>query len=384
MAIAAVWCGMTQLRRALTDIERLDWLRLIRTENVGPVTFARLMERFDTSGQAIQALPELAKRGGRKAPLRVASRAEAEREIAALTKFGARLIASCEPDYPQTLASIDDAPPLISVMGHPHLLRKRAVAMVGARNASINGKRFAEALARDLGTAGYVVVSGLARGIDTSAHTGALASGTIAVVAGGLDVVYPEENRSLQQRIAEQGLVVAECPIGTQPLARHFPRRNRIISGLALGVVVIEATLKSGSLITARVAGDQGREVFAVPGSPLDPRSQGPNQLLRDGATVTERIEDILRVLESVDPPPLREPTRDLFSANRDIQVDEATVLEIGERLMESLSHTPVPVDELIRGCQLSASVVRIVLTELALAGRVQELSGNQVVLIQQ
>jgi DNA processing protein len=204
------------------------------------------------------------------------------------------------------------------------------------------------------------------------------------VVAGGLDVVYPEENRSLQQRIAEQGLVVAECPIGTQPLARHFPRRNRIISGLALGVVVIEATIKSGSLITARVAGDQGREVFAVPGSPLDPCSQGPNQLLRDGATVTERVEDIVRALESVDPPPLREPARDLFSANRGIQVDEATVREIGERLMESLSHTPVPVDELIRGCQLSASVVRIVLTELALAGRVQELSGNRVVLIQQ
>jgi DNA processing protein len=384
MAIAAVWCGMTQLRRALTDIERLDWLRLIRTENVGPVTFARLMERFDTPGQAILALPDLAKRGGRKAPLRIASRAEAEREVAALTKFGARLIASCEPDYPPTLAAIDDAPPLISVIGHPHLLRKRAVAMVGARNASVNGKRFAEMLARDLGAAGYVVVSGLARGIDASAHTGALASGTIAVVAGGLDVVYPEENRSLQERIAEQGLVVAECPIGTQPLARHFPRRNRIISGLALGVVVIEATLKSGSLITARVAGDQGREVFAVPGSPFDSRSHGPNQLLRDGATVTERVEDIVRALESVDPPPLREPTRDLFSANRDIQVDEATVREIGERLMESLSHTPVPVDELIRGCQLSASVVRIVLTELALAGRVQELSGNQVVLIQQ
>ena len=374
---------MTQLRRALTDIERLDWLRLICTENVGPVTFARLMERFDTPGQAIQALPELAKRGGRKAPLRVASRTEAEREIAALTKFGARLIASCEPDYPQALAAIDDAPPLISVIGHPHLLRKRAVAMVGARNASINGKRFAEMLARDLGGAGYVVVSGLARGIDACAHTGALSSGTIAVVAGGLDVVYPEENRSLQERIVEQGLVVAECPIGTQPLARHFPRRNRIISGLALGVVVIEATLKSGSLITARVAGDQGREVFAVPGSPLDPRSQGPNQLLRDGATVTERVEDIVRALESVDPPPLREAARDLFSANRDIQVDEATVREIGERLLESLSHSPVPVDELIRGCQLSASVVRIVLTELALAGRVQELSGNQVVLIQ-
>jgi DNA processing protein len=375
---------MTQLRRALTDLERLDWLRLIRTENVGPVTFARLMERFDTAGKAIQALPELAKRGGRKAPLRIASRAETEREAAAVTKYGARLIASCEPDYPQALAAIDDAPPLISVKGHPHLLRKRAVAVVGARNASINGKRSAEMLARDLGAAGFVVVSGLARGIDASAHAGSLASGTAAVVAGGIDVVYPEENRALQERIAEQGAVVAECAIGTQPLARHFPRRNRIISGLALGVVVIEATLKSGSLITARVAGDQGRDVFAVPGSPLDPRSQGPNRLIRDGAAMVESVDDIVQALADTEARPLREPQSDLFSADRGIQVDEATVREIGERLLESLSYTPVPVDELIRGCQLSASVVRIVLTELALAGRVQELSGNQVVLIQQ
>jgi DNA processing protein len=375
---------MTQLKRALTDLERLDWLRLIRTENVGPITFARLMERFDTAGKAIQALPELAKRGGRKAPLRIASRAEAEREAAAVTKYGARLIASCEPDYPKALAAIDDAPPLISVKGHPHLLGKRAVAIVGARNASINGKRLAEMLARDLGAAGFVVVSGLARGIDASAHAGSLANGTAAVVAGGIDVVYPEENRALQERIAEQGAVVAECAIGTQPLARHFPRRNRIISGLALGVVVIEATLKSGSLITARVAGDQGRDVFAVPGSPLDPRSQGPNRLIRDGATMTESVEDIVQALANSESRPLREPVSDLFSADRGIQVDEATVREIGERLLESLSYTPVPVDELIRGCQLSASVVRIVLTELALAGRVQELSGNQVVLIQQ
>ena len=271
------------------------------------------MERFDTPGQAIQALPELAKRGGRKASLRVASRADAEREVAALTKFGARLIASCEPDYPQTLAAIDDAPPLISVIGHPHLLRKRAVAMVGARNASINGKRFAEMLARDLGAAGYVVVSGLARGIDTSAHAGSLASGTIAVVAGGLDVVYPEENRSLQERIAEQGVVVAECPIGTQPLARHFPRRNRIISGLALGsrgdrgnaqVRLSDHRARSGR---PRARGLRGARIAARP--PL----AGPNQLLRDGATVTERVEDIVRVLESVDPPPLREPARVTF-----------------------------------------------------------------------
>ena len=384
MPPAAVSCGMTQLRRALSDAERIDWLRLIRTENVGPVTFARLLERYDTATLALKALPDLARRGGRTAPLRICSKAEAEREIAAARKAEVRLIASCEPDYPLPLAMIEDAPPVVAVKGHAHLLGRRCIGMVGARNASTNGKRFADTMARELGAAGFVVVSGMARGIDTSAHLGSLDSGTVAVVAGGVDVIYPEENAALYARIAGQGAVVAECPMGTQPMARHFPRRNRIISGLALGVVVVEATLKSGSLITARVAGEQGRDVFAVPGWPLDPRSQGPNQLLRDGAILTECAEDIVRALADTEPPPLREPASDLFSADRGIQVDEATVREIGERLLESLSHTPVPVDELIRGCQLSASVVRSVLTELDLAGRVQHLPGNQVVLIQQ
>ncbi|EWY40091.1 DNA processing protein DprA [Skermanella stibiiresistens SB22] len=375
---------MTQLRRALTDPERLDWLRLIRTENVGPVTFARLMERFDTAGQAITALPDLARRGGRKAPLKVCSKAEAEREVAAARKLGVRLIASCEPDYPIPLAATDDAPPIIAVRGHPHLLTKRCVAMVGARNASTNGKRFAESLARDLGAAGYVVVSGMARGIDTSAHQGAMERGTIAVVAGGVDVIYPEENGGLYARLVDQGAVVAECSLGTQPIARHFPRRNRVISGLSLGVVVVEATPKSGSLITARLAGEQGREVFAVPGSPLDPRCQGPNDLLRSGAHLTETVQDIINVLEAVAIPRMREKEGDLFSAAKGMQLDDASFEEIRDRLLECLGYSPVPVDELVRGCQLSASVVRSVLTELDLAGRVQQLPGNQVVLIQQ
>jgi DNA processing protein len=373
---------MSQLKRALTDAERLDWLRLIRTENVGPITFNRLIERYDTATAALKALPELAQRGGRTAPLRIVSKAEAEREVTAVTRFGARLIAACEPDYPEALAVIDDAPPVITVRGHAHLLRKRAVAIVGARNASINGKRFAEQVARELGTAGLLVVSGLARGIDASAHAGALGTGTAAVVAGGIDVVYPEENRDLHDQIAEAGVIVAECPFGTKPQARHFPRRNRIISGLSLGVLVIEAAPKSGSLITARMALDQGRDVFAVPGSPLDPRCQGTNNLIRQGATLTESAEDVIRALEGILRPPMREPQRDLFDSFRPAMPSEKDLERARALVLESLNPSPVPVDELVRGCQLSASVVQSVLLELDLAGRIQRHPGHQVSLI--
>ncbi|MBK3735627.1 DNA-protecting protein DprA, partial [Azospirillum brasilense] len=268
---------MTQPRRPLSAAERFDWLRLIRSENVGPITFHRLLERFGGAGAALEALPDLAKRGGRTKPLRIAPKADIDRELAANDRIGARLLFSCEPDYPEPLAALDDAPPVVSVLGHPHLLRRRAVALVGARNASMNGKKFAERLARDLGEAGLLVVSGMARGIDTAAHAGALGSGTAAVVAGGADVVYPPENQALYRDIVQQGVVIAESPVGTTPQARHFPRRNRLISGLSLGVLVVEAALRSGSLITARMALEQGREVMAVPGSPLDPRCQGTN-----------------------------------------------------------------------------------------------------------
>ncbi|HSK40776.1 MAG TPA: DNA-processing protein DprA, partial [Arenibaculum sp.] len=266
---------MSLPRRPLSERERVDWLRLIRSENVGPVTFFRLVERFGDAGAALDALPSLAKRGGRTAPLRVCGRSDAERELAANLRAGARLVAACEPDFPGPLAALDDCPPMISVRGSGHLLHQPAVALVGARNASLNGRRMAGRMACDLGEAGYLVVSGLARGIDAAAHEGALAHGTAAVVAGGIDVIYPEENRELHGRIGEAGVLVAEMPVGTHPQARHFPRRNRIISGLSLAVVVIEAAPRSGSLITARMAADQGREVFAVPGSPLDPRCQG-------------------------------------------------------------------------------------------------------------
>lgn len=376
-----------QPRRPLPDSERLDWIRLIRTENVGPITFHRLLDQFGTVRAALDALPDLARRGGRTKPLRIATRAEAEREMEANRRLGARLICACEPDYPEALAAVDDAPPVVSVLGHAHLLKRRCVAMVGARNASLPGKKFAERLARDLSQAGLVVVSGLARGIDTAAHAGALAGGTAAVLAGGVDVVYPPENEALYRDIVAQGAVVAECAVGTQPQARHFPRRNRVISGLSLGVLVVEAAMRSGSLITARMALEQGREVMAVPGSPLDPRCQGTNNLLRQGATLVEGADDVLRALETLQPPRMEERQRDLFGrsfaaaqgAAGAAVTDEAELARARAVVLENLSPTPVTIDELVRGCQLSAPVVLTVVLELELAGRIQRQPGNQV-----
>ena len=370
-------------RRPLSDTERLDWLRLIRTENVGPITFFRLLHQFGSAAKALQAMPEMARRGGRTSPLRVPPRAEAEREVSANARIGAKLIAACEPDYPDGLAAIDDPPPLISVLGHRHLLNRRAVAVIGARNASTNGRRLTQQLARDLAEAGLVVVSGLARGIDTAAHEGALAGGTVAVVAGGVDVVYPEENEALYRRIAAEGAVIAECAVGTQPQARHFPRRNRLISGLSLGVVVVEAALKSGSLITARMAADQGRDVFAVPGSPLDPRCHGTNNLIREGATLIQSAADVIQALAATVRPPLAERAEDdLFATLSAPTVGDAELDRARAVILESLSPSPIPIDELVRGCQLSAAIVHTVVLELELAGRAERRPGNQINLI--
>ncbi|HYG85840.1 MAG TPA: DNA-processing protein DprA [Azospirillum sp.] len=373
---------MVQPRRPLTDAERIDWLRLIRTENVGPITFHRLLEQYGSAKCAIEVLPELARRGGRIKPLKVATKAEAERELAANAKLGARLLCSCEPDYPEPLSAVDDAPPVMSVRGHVHLLNRRAVAVVGARNASLNGRKFAERLARELGEAGLLIVSGLARGIDTAAHAGSLRTGTVAVMAGGVDVVYPEENEGLYRDIVAQGAVTAESAVGIQPQARHFPRRNRIISGCSLGVLVVEAAPKSGSLITARMALDQGREVFAVPGSPLDPRCNGTNDLIRNGATLVERADDVLRVFQHLKLPPLGESLADLFAAALPAIPDDSEVDRARPIVIENLSPTPVAIDELVRGCQLSAPVVLTVVLELELAGRVQRQPGNRIALI--
>lgn len=373
---------MVQTPRDLTAAERLDWLRLIRSENVGPVTFFELMRHFGSAEDALRALPDLARRGGRRGSLRVGSRAAAEREVDALRATGARLIALGEPDYPRPLAAIADPPPLLSMIGHGHLLNKRIVAIVGARNASASGNRFARKIAGDLGAADYVVASGLARGIDTNAHEGALATGTVAVVAGGIDVVYPPENEDLLARIVEGGVVIAEMPPGTVPQGRHFPRRNRVIAGVSLGTVVIEAAQRSGSLITARLAGEQGRDVFAVPGSPLDPRCRGSNNLIRQGAVLTENAADVVEVLESGLGRPVAEPAGPVFGAPPQAPVDEATLDAARRDVLEKLGPTPVTVDEIIRQCQVTPSVVLTVLLELELAGRLDRHSGGQVSLI--
>ncbi|MGE5502100.1 MAG: DNA-processing protein DprA [Ignavibacteriales bacterium] len=369
--------------RILNAQGRLDWLRLIRSENVGPRTFAKLIDRYGTAGAALAALPELARRGGRARPIAVCPKAEAERELEAAARIGAIPLASCEPGYPRALAAIDDAPPLIYVLGNPSVLGRSTVAMVGARNASVNGRNLARRIAADLGHAGLVVASGLARGIDTAAHEGSLATGTVAVMAGGVDVIYPPENATLHRDIAAAGAVVSEMPPGIQPQASHFPRRNRIVSGLALGVVVVEASPRSGSLITARLAMEQGREVFAVPGSPLDARAQGPNGLIRQGATLTESAADVLRVLDDLLRRPLAEPGRGGgWSGGPASPPEEAELARVRSTIVESLGPTPVTVDEIIRQCQLSPSVVSMVLLELELAGRLERHSGHKVSLL--
>ncbi len=371
---------------------RLDWLRLYRTEGIGPVGFRQLVARFGSAAAALDALPGLAVRGGRRAPLRLCSVAEADRELAWHEAQGARLVMAGDPDYPPLLAAVDDAPPVFTALGRLALLARPTVALVGARNASLNGRRFAEAMAAGLARAGLTVVSGLARGIDGAAHLGALDlaagdGGTVAVLGGGADVVYPREHAQLQAEIAERGLLIAESPPGTVPQAHHFPRRNRIIAGLSLGVVVVEAAVASGSLITARLAAEQGREVMAVPGSPLDPRSRGANRLLKDGAHLVESAEDVLAILLAlplarsgpapIDPAPVDQapvdPAPPVAAAGTD-DLDAARV-----KIADELNSHPVAVDELVRRCHFSAAVVATVLLELELAGRLERHPGNRV-----
>lgn len=368
--------------RVLSRAERLAWLRLIRTENVGPVTFRQLLRRFGSAEAALDALPDLSRRGGRARPIRAYAAAAAQREMDAFEALDAHLIALFEPDYPPALAALDDAPPVISCFGHTHLLQRNAVAVVGARNASANGRRLAQTIAGELGAAGLLVVSGMARGIDAAAHQGSLDAGTVAVVGGGIDVIYPAENAALHAEIKARGVVLSEMPPGTVPQARHFPRRNRLISGIAMGTLVVEAAPRSGSLITARLALDQGREVFAVPGSPLDPRARGCNDLLRQGAVLVESAADVLRALEATLRAPAAEPPAAEFLVADPVLPPESEVAE-GRRMVEELlGLTPAAVDEVIRQCQVSAAIVHLVLLELELAGRLERHPGNRVALI--
>jgi DNA processing protein len=364
-------------RRTLQQSERLAWLRLARTESIGPSSFAALIARFSDAREALKEAPRLARRGGASGELRIPTEDEARAELNALAELGGRLIASIEPEYPTGLAALDPAPPVISVLGRLEILQREMVAIVGARNASALGIKFATQLARELGQAGLVVASGLARGIDHAAHVGALDTGTVAVVAGGADVIYPPENASLYAKIAKQGAVIAELPLHTAPLARHFPRRNRLISGLARGVIVVEAAERSGSLITANYALEQGREVFAVPGSPLDPRARGSNRLIREGATLTETADDVLAVLRPILGQSFGEPAE--CEAPPPVSSPAEKIDNTRSRVEEKLGPEPVEIDELIRQCGVPAADVLTVLLELELAGRVQRHLGNRI-----
>lgn len=356
----------------LTDAARRDWLRLARTESVGPVSFGELISRYGEASLALAALPDLARRSGRAAAPRIPSIAEAEAELDRGAALGARLIAACEVDFPLGLANLDPPPPLIWALGDEGLLHRPAVAVVGARVASAAGQRFARSLAADLGRAGFVVVSGLARGIDGAAHEAALEAGTIAVLGGGVDDVYPPQHAELHTRIAREGLIISESAPGYSATARDFPRRNRLISGLARAVVVVEAEIRSGSLITARLAAEQGREVLAVPGSPLDPRARGCNDLIRQGAALCEGADDVLRVLEGFRgfEAPAAPPFRPASLCDR-----EADALR--ERVAALLSPTPVSRDELIRATGAPAAHVLAALAELELAGRLEFTAGG-------
>jgi DNA processing protein len=349
-------------------------LRLIRSDNIGPITYFQLLARFGSAQAAIDAIPDLAARGGGRAP-RLAARSQIEREIAEVERLGARYLFLGQGLYPSLLAELETAPPALIAKGDFALLDRPAVAMVGARNASAAACRFARQLAQNLGAAGTVIVSGLARGIDTAAHDGALETGTIAVIAGGIDIFYPPENEARQRAIAERGLLLAEQPPGIEPRARHFPYRNRIIAGLAQGTVVVEAAPRSGSLITARHAAEFGREVMAVPGSPLDPRAQGCNQLIREGATLVQTAEDVLEAISPMRIRPFRQPDRRYAEPPATSDVDE----EARRRIGGLLSATPVPVDELVRQSGIAPATVQTVLLELELAGRLERHAGGRV-----
>ncbi len=363
----------------ISEETKLDWLRLIRSEHVGPHTFRMLLARYGSARAALKALPDLAHRGGAMGAPRIYPREDAERELNAMAALGVGFIALEEADYPQRLAMIDDAPPLLAVRGNAVTLALPMVAIVGARNASAAGVRFAERLASELGQAGFAVASGLARGIDAGAHRGSLATGTVAVLAGGHDQIYPPEHARLADAILAQGVLVSEMPMGWQPRARDFPRRNRLISGLAAGIVIVEAAKRSGSLITARLALEQGREVFAVPGSPLDPRAEGSNELLKQGATMVTQADDVTSVLRPILGSPVDYPAEEPDAAS-----SPRAEPDPGERarIVGLLGPTPVSIDDVIRLSGSSATTVRVVLLELELAGRLERHGGALVSLM--
>jgi DNA processing protein len=362
----------------LTDRQRLDWLRLARSENVGPRTFRELINIYGSASAALEAVPELSRRGGGRS-IRIASLAEAEREMARAAAFGVSFVAIGERDYPDRLRRIASAPPLIALRGDLACLSRPMIGLVGSRNASIAGIKMAALLARGLGQAGFTTVSGLARGIDAAAHEASLATGTVAVLAGGQDHVYPADNEPLLTRLLHAGAAVSEMPMGHEPRARDFPRRNRLIAGLSIGVIVVEAAERSGSLITARLALEENREVFAVPGSPLDPRAEGTNRLLKQGATLVTQVDDVLAVLNPI----LARPPDDAALEEDEHDMQEADPGDDGrQRILALLGPVPVTPDDIVRASGLAVAAVRVALLELELAGRLHRDPGGRVSLL--
>lgn len=368
---------------SLSEEQRLAWLRLIRSENVGPSTFRDLINHFGSAEHALEALPTLSRRGGKKS-IRVCPLSEAEEELRAHEQFGARLVALGEPDYPPHLRHIDGPPPLLSVLGKGETLASpKTLAVVGARNASLAGRKFANSISRDLSKDGYIIVSGLARGIDAAAHDAALQVGTVAVFAGGVDVLYPPEHDPLLNNILRLGgNAITEMPFGWKPRGRDFPRRNRLISGLSLGVLVIEAAKGSGSLHTARFALEQNRDIFAVPGSPLDPRSEGANKLIQQGAMLITSAQDVIQSLAGRIEPILPFDT-EISEPDRDEPHETVEPTDtVRDRILSALGPTPVEIDELIRFSGESTRAIHVVLLELELAGRLERHRGQKVSLI--
>ncbi len=365
--------GMSEWNPPQNPSEKLTWLRLIRSENVGPATFFSLMARYHSAEAALSALPGLAARGGLKRKIKLAAIEDVEREYETVQDAGADFIFWGDAGFPPLLAATDHGPPVISVRGNTELLLRPILGMVGARNASAAGRKIARTLAAELGQRGHVIASGLARGIDTAAHEGALATGTIAVMAGGADHVYPRQNQALYAQIMESGCIVSEMPWGMSPQARHFPRRNRIVSGLSAGVIVVEAASRSGSLITARYAVEQNRDVFAIPGSPLDPRAEGSNKLIQNGACLTLSADDVLDGLGqfsmAADTLPRTQPS---FTFDEPEEPPQG----LRNQIYELLGGAPIGIDDLVRETTAPAGVISGVLLELELAGTVERQAG--------
>ena len=368
---------------SLAEFPLIDSLRLIRSENVGPVTFFRLLERYRTPKQALERLPDLARNGGMKRKFVAAPLAKIEKEITLTQKFGARFVRYGEEDYPDLLQQIHAPPPVLILRGHSSLWNDggKCVGMVGSRNASAAGCNLTKKLARECGERGIKVVSGLARGIDTFAHQGSLATGTVGVIAGGIDNIYPPENKMLFDALAEQGAIVTEHAFGTTPQAKNFPARNRIIAGICAGLLVVEAAPKSGSLITARYALEQNREVMAIPGSPMDPRSAGANGLIKDGATLVQSVNDIVEVLNR--PAQLMEEEQSFFDFQKAAEPAESDVESARSELLTLLSAVPTEVDELVRQSQIPLAILQQLLLELELAGRLHRSYGGKVSLME-